>query len=289
MTEPTGAAADAAAAANSGGEPTGDHPGGGGGQDFLQSLPEQHRADPLFQNFSGPDGLNKLLNSYREQRRTISSRSMADMEPPGDEQGRKAVLQKLGVVAPETPDGYDLGDEAKDRAALYHRAGLTKAQAKALAEAEASAASEAETQRQTRIDQRKSDAAEALRREWGEAFEANMDLAKRAYEHFLPDEERQILDVTGLAAMPGLTRFLASAGRALKEGTMHTGTGAGAGPADKAGFRAERVKVEQQMAELQKSETFDPISSGYQQLVKQRNDLLAQEAKAHVAEQQRSP
>ena len=96
MTDPTAGGAD-----DAGGD-------GGQGSDFLGSLPAEIRGEGALKNFGGADGGAKLASSFLSLNRSFSSRSMADMDAPGDDAGRRAVLSKLGHAAPDSPDGYTL-------------------------------------------------------------------------------------------------------------------------------------------------------------------------------------
>lgn len=130
-----------------------------------------------------------------------------------------AVDPKMTV--PETPDGYTLpvpeGDDgafAKTAAAWFHEAGIPPAQAEKLANkwnefakaqgetnaaAEAKAAADAEAQAEAKF---KADDA-SLRKEWGDKYDANIELGKRAYREFgfTPDVVEAIEDKVGSAAL----------------------------------------------------------------------------------------
>jgi len=259
---------------------------GGGGVDFLTSLPAEMQSDGVLKPFAGPDGGAKLAKSYSELQRTFHSRSMADMEPPQDDAGRRAVLSKLGHAAPDSPDGYKLPDKASAPAfrALAHQHGLSAKQAEAMfADMEASDA-RMSGERETRNGARKAETEQKLRGEWGDQYDANKEIVKRGTEDHVP-ELNKIMEQLGLDQHPEWQKMLYGVGRHSQEGTMHTGTGAVTGPADKAGFRAERVKLESQLSDMKKQPGFDPINTGYRQLMSERDGMLRKEAEAHIADQ----
>ncbi len=113
-------------------------------------------------------------------------------------QGFKAPADLMATLQsykpPESPDKYeipipdgDAGEFAKQVAPIFHKAGLSATQAKALAEgwnelqtAQAAAAAEA----QAAADREAAALAQRqqgeLKREWGQTYDANVELAKRA-------------------------------------------------------------------------------------------------------------
>ena len=262
--------------------------GANGGGDFLTSLPAEMQSLGTLKGFGGADGHVRLAKSYDEASRALSSRNMADMDAPADDAGRNAVLAKLGHAPPGSPDGYKLGDSstAQKIATLAHELGMTIKQAETWVAKQTAAETQSATDRTAREESRKTEYEQALRQEWGEQYDANMEQANRAVEHFLPKEERDFLLETGLIHnLPGLQKFLSTAGRALQEGTLHTGSNMTSGPTDKAGFHAERVAVEAKMAEAKKQPGFDPINASFLQLGRERAALLRQEGEHHIADQ----
>ncbi|KKN57901.1 hypothetical protein LCGC14_0557320 [marine sediment metagenome] len=187
---------------------------------------------------------------------------------------------------PDSPDGYKLPDKASAPAfrALAHQHGLSAKQAEAMfADMEASDA-RMSGERETRNGARKAETEQKLRGEWGDQYDANKEIVKRGTEDHVP-ELNKIMEQLGLDQHPEWQKMLYGVGRHSQEGTMHTGTGAVTGPADKAGFRAERVKLESQLSDMKKQPGFDPINTGYRQLMSERDGMLRKEAEAHIADQ----
>lgn len=141
------------------------------------------------------------------------------------------------IGAPESADAYqlpvpegDTGEFAKTAAEWFKEAGILPKQAEALATkwneyqaqfmAEQTKAVEAaETARLQALDTKNKAEAEALKTEWGQAHEANAELAKRAVRQFLPqDQAADILtaleDKIGYA---GVMKFMHSLGKRLGE------------------------------------------------------------------------
>ena len=214
-------------------DPTADGDGGGG-VDFLGSLPEGIRGEGALKNFTGPDGGAKLASSFLSLNKSFSGRSMADMDIPGDDAGRRAVLSKLGHAPPESPDGYTLPDKASAPSfrALAHKHGLSVKQAEAMFADMDSSDVRVSDERKTRMDSRKTETEKGERSEWGNEFDANLELIKRGAEHFFSEEMRSMLEATGMDQNPEMRKLLYSVGRQMKEGTLHSASGPAQGGAE---------------------------------------------------------
>jgi hypothetical protein len=112
-----------------------------------------------------------------------------------------AFYKQIG--APDTPEAYELpvpegdaGEFAKTAAEWFKDAGLLPQQAQALAgkwnefqTAQAQAAEAAEAQRIAQLDAQNKQQEAALKTEWGQSHEANMELARRAVRQFIPGDK----------------------------------------------------------------------------------------------------
>lgn len=256
---------------------------GGGGGDFLASLPADVQSHGSLKNFSGADGGVKLARSFIEAQGVISSRSMADMNVPSDEAGIRAVMTKLGRVAPDTPDGYDLAERPNTAAfrALAHKHGLTVQTAKAMFDEIGVTQDQITADRKTRDDKFRTDSETSLRSEWGAEYDANLELSQRGAENAFGEEFRNLLKTTGLDQHPEMQKLLHSRGMQMKEGTFRAAGGAGSGTA---------TTVDTATAALNKfnTENWDLIMSqndelpGVLEAKKQRNVLNANLAKMKV-------
>ena len=107
------------------------------------------------------------------------------------------------IGAPDKPEAYELpvpkgdsGEFAKTAATWFKEAGLLPQQAQALAAkwnefsaAQAQAAEAAEQQRIAQMDAQNKQQEAALKTEWGQQHEANMELARRAVRQFIPGDK----------------------------------------------------------------------------------------------------
>ncbi|MDA9930437.1 hypothetical protein N9E91_04260 [Alphaproteobacteria bacterium] len=148
---------------------------------FLDSLPEDLRADPSLRNFTDAAGLAK---SYVHAQRMIGAEKIALPGKAATEDDWRPVWSKLG--APDSADGYQIAGEGFGEQELQsfkeqaYAAGLTGQQAQSMAnflEREAQGSSEAADADMTRISE-EYDA--ELRAEFGAAYEQKHDRAAAA-------------------------------------------------------------------------------------------------------------
>jgi hypothetical protein len=199
-------------------------------QDWRAALPEDLRAAPSLTKFADPVALAK---GYVEAEKLISRKGVIppkDGDPPEVLAAYRAALgvpekpEDYGLKAPENlPAGMWSDESAQAYAALAHKHGLTPAQAQGLA-AEFLAA---QAQRVPDLAAEQKQAETELRGEWGAAYEAKIELAKRAIGQFAPPEFAQFLEATGLGNHPQLARMLARIGESVAE-DRPAGMGTGA-------------------------------------------------------------
>lgn len=157
---------------------------------FLDSLPEDLRAEPTLRNFADATSLAK---SYVHAQRMIG----ADKVPlPGksatDDEWR-AVYRKLG--APDDPKAYEvsigkgvLGDnEASMFRDAAFDAGLNPRQAERMAKFIDQTLDSARTGHEQKYEEAKYNGEQQLRQEWGKAFDSQVQLAYKAATTFLGD------------------------------------------------------------------------------------------------------
>lgn len=136
------------------------------------------------------------------------------------------------TIVPDSPDGYTLpvpeGDDgafAKTASAWFHEAGVPPAQAEKLAEKwnafaaeQAKASQEEEAAQEAQAEaQFKADEA-SLRKEWGDKYDANIELGKRAYREF--GFTSDVVDAIEAKVGPAqLFKLFANIGKGLGEDT----------------------------------------------------------------------
>lgn len=153
-------------------------------------------------------------------------------EPAKADEPKAAEPVDPKMVVPETPDGYTLpvpegedGAFAKTAASWFHEAGIPPAQAEKLAEkwneftaehhrlaAEAEANAEKQAEAKFKADD------SALRKEWGDKYDANIELGKRAYREFGFTED--VVDaIESKVGSAELFKIFAKIGQGLGEDT----------------------------------------------------------------------
>lgn len=163
------------------------------GDDWRATLPDDLKALPAAQKYATPAD---LLKGYVEAEKLIGRKGVAIPGENATPEEHAAFRAALGV--PENPDAYGLkapegvppevwdADNAKAFAAEAHKLGLTPAQAQGLAAWQASRVAEMASKAGLEPDGRTFE--EVLQAEWGQQFDAKMELAKRAVKEFGADE-----------------------------------------------------------------------------------------------------
>lgn len=277
-----------------GGEAPAADPPAGEGSGFDPSVlegktPAELLSDPdLRQNptISGYRTLDDLAKSHVSLEKMLGQKDRLltlPTENSSDEE-RAEFYAKLG--RPDEPAGYSLSDpelpegipEAnKDLVegfrAKAHEAGLSTDQANALyswfRQTEAGALTQTKEQR----EQAAREATEALRFEWGSAFDSKLQVAEDALSD-QPEEFVDFLKQNGLNNHPQMVRLLAQLGEARQEDAPRN-SGAGAGPMtpDQAKAEINRLRGDESFSKA----WMDQQHPGHQDAIK-KLERLYQEA-----------
>lgn len=214
-------------------------PAEGGAKAWYDGAPQDVAA---FVQNKGWDNPLKVVDSYRNLEKTLGAERIAlpgkDAKP--DEWG--AVWNKLG--RPEAPDKYQFPkvegvemDKAKVDAVakLMHETGVTQAQAEKLFGWYAGDMKAAIDGHKQSEETRKTQATEALKGEWKDKFDAQLDLAKRAFNSFADDKLKAYVAESGLGDNPEFIRMMNRIGAGMMEdsatGRAATGGFASGSPA----------------------------------------------------------
>lgn len=222
--------------ANGGGSPN--PAGGGGGGDWRASLPADIRDHGSIKNYKD---VGEFAKGHIELHKSFSSRKMQDMEAPSDPESRKAVLAKLGHVAPakaeeyglKFPDGYKgprTDDMLKAFSSAAVEAGLTKDQAAKFFE-NSLKHTQAEHEK---LERSRAEAPKRLedhfRKEWGDKYDENKAFADKAWAENIPDPKmREALERLGVNMNADMVKVFAKIGRISQEGYMWNGSNGGGG------------------------------------------------------------
>ena len=176
------------------GQQTG-HEGGAGGQQGqagagpFDGLPEDMMG---FVQAKGWTDVSSVIDSYRnlESFRGVPEDQLMRLPSPDASQDEWArVFDRLG--RPESPEEYEVpvpedGDEKFAEAAkkMFHEAGLTPAQAKTVAEKYNEYFQGMAGESHEQIEAERQQEVEALKKQWGAAYEQNLAVVDRAAQQF---------------------------------------------------------------------------------------------------------
>ena len=190
------------------------------------SLPEGLRAEPSLQTF---DSVDKLAKSYVNAVKKIGGDPANLVSLPQEGESWDNFYNQMG--RPETPDGYEFGDDPDNELEFYrnatHQLGLTQDQAQNMLDLYASVQEEQnEANDQATADFAVNSQIE-LKREWGADYDGRLDQAQRAFGQFATPEFSALMDETGLGNHPELVKAFAKIGAMLGEDKLIVGTGLG--------------------------------------------------------------
>ena len=189
------------------------------------SLPEGLRAEPSLQTF---DSVDKLAKSYVNAVKKIGGDPANLVNLPQEGESWDNFYNQIG--RPETPEGYDFGDDGGDldfyRQAT-HQLGLTQDQAANMLELYASVEEEQKEAQQKASADFAVESQIELKREWQQNYDAKLDQAQRAFAQFSTPEFNQIMDETGLGNHPEVIKAFAKIGSMIGEDQLVVGTGLG--------------------------------------------------------------
>nr|DAQ54396.1 MAG TPA: hypothetical protein [Caudoviricetes sp.] len=212
----------------------GDGGAAGGAADWTTSFPDEIRGVIQTKGWKNPgdviasySNLERLLGADKAGRGVVLPKDDASADE------WSAFYQRLG--RPESVDGYkiqvpdgDTGAFAKTAAQWFHEAGLTTKQAETLAAKWNEYSGSTMQQQESQFEQQSAIDLQDLQKSWGDKFEANAELARRARrEAGLSDEDGQAIErALGLKKAAEVFAFL---GKQFAEAPMKGGEGASRG------------------------------------------------------------
>lgn len=198
-------------------------------QSWLDNLPEDLKSNESLQKFKSVEDLAK---SYVHAQSLIGRKGVI-VPSSDDDPGWDQVYQALG--RPDSPDGYELErpevehyDEELEKQfrQVAHQAGLSKRQVAQLYRWYLDNYQAKVKEIEQFVQQRRQQAEEVLRKEWGKAYEAKLEAARRVWREFTPENEREaVLEELsrGLGDSPALIKVFARIAEALGEDQLAKG------------------------------------------------------------------
>lgn len=188
-----------------------------------QYLPDGLANEPSLQNF---DSVDKLAKSYTHLVKKMGVPADQLLRLPQAGESMDDVYNALG--RPETHENYDMGDYApestEDFRQLAHQIGLNNDQANVLFDAYVNAMAGQQEQEQSAFEQFEVENTQALQKEWGGAFDKNVELARRAFMNFATPEAVEIMEQTGLGNHPEILKVFSRIGELLQEDSVLPGS-----------------------------------------------------------------
>ena len=200
--------------------------------DWRAHIPEDLKDEPSLADIQD---IASLAKGYVHAQHMVGADKVVLPGADATDEEKAEFFGKLG--RPDTAEGYEMpGENMPEGVTLdqeltatffaeAHRIGLNKSQAAALIRWQAEVAAESATEQTQKYEQTKEDAGAALRKEYGPAFEQNIDLAQRAAMQFGGSELVQLLNATGLGNEPAIIKAFAKIGRSVSEDEIVGGGG----------------------------------------------------------------
>jgi len=197
---------------------------------WVDTLPQELRGNPSLAQFQGKTWEEvgpTIAKSYVETKSMIGADKILKPSEKWTDKEYNDFYSQLG--RPEAPDKYSMPDvkmpeglaldDAKiaERKALYHKAGLSDKQAKALIEADLTFVKSSYEADQQSTQSAKLSAESTLKQEWGDKYQANIELARSVVAKFGDDQFVRYIEESGLGNDPRLVKMLAKAGQGLME------------------------------------------------------------------------
>jgi hypothetical protein len=199
---------------------------------FMSSLPDDIKEDPSLKKFNDMQGLAK---SYVHAERMIGAdKILVPNKHATKEDWRDNVWKKLGL--PEDAKSYDLkvqdGYDAEfldSYKKIAHAEGILPGQAQGIMEWFNQVAEAHDTQKQENLQHEINQGVEGLKKEWGEAFDHKLSVARAGLKQFADKSDIEYLEKTGLNTDPRLIRIFSKVGEGLSEDSFKGESKAGFG------------------------------------------------------------
>ena len=186
-------------------------------------LPDGLGQEPSLQTF---DSVDKLAKSYVNLVKKMGVPAEQLLRLPGEGEPMDDVYNALG--RPEDHNGYNLGDFEPEQTENFrqfaHELGLNNQQAETIYQAYQQDIAERDQVSQQQFEQFEVDNLNALQQEWGDQFNHNLEMARRAFMNFATPEAVQIVEETGMGNHPELLKVFARIGEVLAEDSVLPGT-----------------------------------------------------------------
>lgn len=198
---------------------------------WKNSVNTDFRNSPLLQKFEDtPDGLNKAIESHLNLEKLLGHEKVPIPKDINDVEGWNRFSKAMGI--PDKAEGYGLGDVAvpdamkgfaidKNKfAEVVHAHKLTPAQANGLWKVYNEMNIESFAKAQEAQQEQLAKTVNALKGEWGDAYQTNVELGQMVINKFSSDQEMNDYITSVLSQDPRGIKFLAKIGDQFAENKM---------------------------------------------------------------------
>jgi hypothetical protein len=183
---------------------------------WIAGLPDDLKANETFTKFKTVGEFAKddleLRNKYSEAEKKLSN-SIPKLPDDASDEDRTLFYEALG--RPKQPSEYEFEGEDKNAPEWsnqwkqeFHSLGLTKPQAKALSQKWNTAVQKIVDTHNAKLQSEIQTATAALKSEWGNKFETNVELAKRLYQKHIGNELDKDFDASTEKTRLSMLRFI---------------------------------------------------------------------------------
>ena len=240
------------------------------------ALSSENWRDFVSEDLRGNDSLSKFTSLDGLAKSYLNAESMIPKDkmviPTTDDEWQD-TFGKLG--RPDTADDYKIdygkGNDGSNELSVGFReaayiAGLSQTQVEQIFNWYGEATEKATQDNDSKFESDKTNAEESLKKEWGEKFDANVELAKRVIGEFGDEDFSEFLENSGLGNNPSMVKFLHSIGSVSGEDNFEQGDSSQAQSPDQI-----REEINIVMASPAYTNKIDPSHDG---AVKKAQDLF---------------
>jgi hypothetical protein len=197
-------------------------------QSFVDTLPEDVRAEPSLKNFQDA---GQLAKSYVHAQRMVGADKISVPTKHATDEDWNQVFSKLGV--PDSPDKYEVKYELQEGAnetpvknfiSEAHKLNLLPHQVQGVLNYYSQLEQGAADTQQKDMELNKIENESSLRKEWGLAYDKKMNAANGVFKNFFATDlaDVKLQDGTPLGNHPGFVRSLSEMASKFSEDSMGT-------------------------------------------------------------------
>lgn len=221
--------------------------------DWKAGLADDIRNDPGLASIQDVNGLAKSFLHGQKlvgADKVVIPKQDAAPEEWGDFYNRLGRPEKYEIAKPQLAEGLEYDSSMEEKMlGLMHNAGLSQKQAEAVFNGYMGYINDTHVENTKNQELKTGEWDTALRKDFGNAYDERVDLARRAVTEFGGDELKNFLDETGFGNHPGFVKAFANIGQKMMEAGADT---SGQGQS----FQLTPAGAQQEIARLQRDPNF---------------------------------